>query len=83
MLALIKQFVSRKTAFDERLRPIKFLLREEDLRLLLCDIGVGLVEATLCLLNLRLGLFERSFDVARVHACDDLAGHNIVTFVDE
>ncbi len=81
LLALIQKFVGRKTARDEGLRTIKLLLREDDFGLLLRDIGVGFVKAALCLLNLRLGLSERSFDIAYIHPCEDLAWHNIITFV--
>ena len=61
---------------------LQLLLRERDLGLPLFDAGARLVDGSLRLLHLSLGLLERGFEVPRIHQGDDLAGIDHVALVD-
>ena len=60
---------------------IEFLLRQEQLRVLLRHIGVCFVDRPVRLLHLGLRLLERGGEVSRVHSRDNLAGFDHVAFV--
>ena len=72
-----------KPSRHQRAGAVEFLLRELDLGLLLFEVRLGLVERPLRLADQRLGFFQRSLQILRVHDRDDLAGADHVAFIDK
>ena len=79
LLALIEQFLGGKAVFQQALGSVQFLRRQSLLGALLLQIGVGLVDSTLRLLDLGLALAELLLQISCVHTSNDLPGADHVT----
>ena len=81
--SLIEQFLRRIASLKEVAGTVELLLRQLDLCLLLLLQRARFVDRALRLLLLRLGLFERRFEVLGIHAGHDLAGMHHVALVNQ
>ncbi len=81
--ALVEDFPCLVAALGEVGRPIELAFRKVEAGLLLRHSRARLVDRALRLHDLRLRLLERRFEVARIHAGDDLAARDHIAFLDE